>query len=68
LIDALVDAANGAGAYGTKISGAGVGGIVYAVVDPSRRDAVMVALREAGARSVMPTTIAAYLPASATTR
>jgi mevalonate kinase len=68
LIDALVDAANGAGAYGTKISGAGVGGIVYAVVDPSRRDAVMVALREAGVRSVMPTTIAAYLPANATTR
>ncbi|MFM2308814.1 MAG: hypothetical protein RLY87_935 [Chloroflexota bacterium] len=61
-IDILVEAANHAGAYGTKISGAGVGGIIFAVVDPSQRDAVMSALRNAGARTVTPTVIAAYQP------
>ncbi len=63
LIDALVNAANTAGAYGTKISGAGVGGIIMAVVAPDKRAAVADALRNAGARTVMSTNIAPYLPA-----
>ena len=61
-IDTLVDAANHAGAYGTKISGAGVGGIISAVIDPKQRDTVMTALRHAGARTVTPTVIAPYHP------
>ena len=60
LIDALCHAADSAGAYGTKLSGAGVGGIVMAVVDPSTQGSVATALRTAGARTVMTTTIAAY--------
>jgi mevalonate kinase len=62
LLDALCHAADHAGAYGTKLSGAGVGGIVMAVVDPSTQGSVAAALRTAGARTVMTTTIAAYPP------
>ena len=56
-IDALVHAAERAGAYGAKLSGAGAGGVVYAVIDPSDRDDITAALRRAGATAVLATTV-----------
>lgn len=61
-IDALVLAAEHAGAYGAKLSGAGAGGVVYAVIDPAQREAVSAALRRAGATAVLATTIAPFHP------
>jgi len=56
-LDALVDAALAAGAYGAKLSGAGGGGNMLAVTSPERQDAVAQALRAAGAARVIVTTI-----------
>jgi len=47
-IEALRDAAMGAGALGGKVSGAGGGGFLMFVVPPTRRVAVIGALRDAG--------------------
>jgi mevalonate kinase len=49
-LDSLVEAALRAGAYGAKLSGGGMGGVMFAVADPTRMEAVASALKEAGAR------------------
>lgn len=51
-IDTVYSAARGAGALGGKISGAGGGGFMFFVVDPSHRFDVQDALRLAGAEVV----------------
>jgi len=53
----LVWAAREAGARGAKLSGAGGGGNMLALVDETSVDAVAVALRAAGAVSVFPTVV-----------
>ncbi len=62
-LDALVAAALGAGALGAKLSGAGWGGVMLALVAPARQSAVARALEAAGARRVIPTTVHAHAPA-----
>lgn len=63
-LDALVVAAEKAGAYGAKLSGAGVGGVMFAVVAPQRVTAVQTALQRAGAVRTFVTTVASH-PAEA---
>ncbi len=55
LLDALVQTAEEAGAYGAKLSGAGGGGNLVAVTSPERQAAVAHALRQAGAVRVLST-------------
>lgn len=62
-LDALVQAALGAGALGAKLSGAGWGGVMLALVEPARQAAVAHALEAAGARRVFATTVQAHTPA-----
>lgn len=57
VLDRLVEAARRAGALGAKLSGAGWGGNVIALVDPSAAGKVEGALREAGARKVWRTDV-----------
>jgi mevalonate kinase len=52
----LIEAAIGAGAYGAKISGAGGGGIIIALVEPEKQAAVAAAIDAAGGRSLITTT------------
>jgi mevalonate kinase len=59
-LDQLVEAARGAGALGAKLSGAGWGGVMLALVAPERRDDVAAALTRAGAARVLPTVVAPY--------
>ncbi|MCY4022829.1 MAG: mevalonate kinase [Anaerolineaceae bacterium] len=59
LLDDLVCAARSAGAAGAKLSGAGRGGVVIALVEESRADDVALALEEAGAVQIWNTTIQA---------
>ena len=56
-LDALVEAARAAGALGAKLSGAGRGGTMIALVGPGARARVEEALREAGAVSVIRTDV-----------
>ncbi|MBI5304616.1 MAG: mevalonate kinase [Chloroflexi bacterium] len=56
-IETLVDAARRAGARGAKLSGGGRGGNVIALVDGVTQDAVVRALRYAGARDVTVTRV-----------
>lgn len=63
-LDALVVAAETAGAYGAKLSGAGVGGVMFAVVAPQQVHAVQTALQQAGATRTFVTTVASH-PAEA---
>lgn len=56
-LDHLVHTARQAGAFGAKLSGAGRGGNIIALVDGANQDAVRAALLEAGARRVMQTTL-----------
>ncbi len=51
----LIEAAIGAGALGAKISGAGGGGIIIALVEPDKQDAVAEAINGAGGRSFIVT-------------
>lgn len=53
-LDRLVGAALSAGALGAKLSGAGWGGVMIALVDDGSRDRVAEALRGAGAARVLP--------------
>ncbi len=57
ILDRLCAAARTAGALGAKLSGGGRGGNVIALVDDAAADAVAHALRDAGAVSVLRTTI-----------
>jgi mevalonate kinase len=52
----LIEAAIGAGALGAKISGAGGGGIIIAVVETDRQPAVAAAIEAAGGKSYIVTT------------
>lgn len=56
-LENLIAAARSAGALGAKLSGAGWGGVMLALVAPERQPAVAEALREAGAAHVLHTTI-----------
>jgi mevalonate kinase len=56
-IEALIDAALGAGASGAKLSGGGRGGNVVAVVEPGQASRVQQALLEAGAVNVIVTRV-----------
>lgn len=58
-IDVLVDAARMAGASGAKLSGAGGGGNIIALVEPAAAPAVHAALLAAGARRVIVTSFGA---------
>ena len=62
LLDRLVKAAIAAGAYGAKLSGAGVGGVMFAVTDATNSSAVAAAIQQAGATRTFTTMIAPYLP------
>jgi len=56
-LEALIAAANAAGALGAKLSGGGRGGNIIAVVPPTQATAVAAALVAAGAQQVVVTTI-----------
>jgi mevalonate kinase len=58
-LDRLVEAARDAGALGAKLSGAGWGGVMLALVDTTTREAVRDALTAAGATRVLETVVAA---------
>jgi mevalonate kinase len=52
-LDTLIQAAQDAGAKGAKLSGAGLGGSMIALVEPADADQLEVALRRAGAAEVL---------------
>jgi mevalonate kinase len=56
-LDRLVEAARAVGAMGAKLSGAGEGGNMLALVEPDRTDEVATALRQAGATCTIRTTV-----------
>jgi mevalonate kinase len=56
-LDRLVKAARQAGAFGAKLTGAGLGGNIIALVDPARRTVVDAALRASGATAVFFTSL-----------
>ncbi len=56
-LDRLVLAARGAGAWGAKLSGGGRGGNMLALVTPENAESVASALRSAGAKNTIITTI-----------
>lgn len=56
-LDTLVAAAHTAGALGAKMSGAGWGGVMFALTEPSDSNAIAHALREAGAAHVLVTRV-----------
>ncbi|MGQ9925694.1 MAG: mevalonate kinase [Chloroflexaceae bacterium] len=58
-LEHLVAVARAAGALGAKLSGAGWGGVMLALVTPVARPAVESALREAGAARVLAATVPA---------
>jgi mevalonate kinase len=62
-LDDLVDEALNAGALGAKLSGAGRGGVMLALIDEDKEEAVREALLETGAVSVWHTDISAEMPA-----
>ena len=57
-LNTLVDAAKHAGALGAKLSGAGWGGVMLALVAPGDTGRVAASLRAAGAANVLETTVA----------
>jgi mevalonate kinase len=57
LLERLIEAALGAGAYGAKLSGGGRGGNVIAAVEPPDVESVRRALIAAGARNVIVTRV-----------
>jgi mevalonate kinase len=56
-LERLIEAARGAGALGAKLSGAGWGGNMIALVPPDTAPAVATALTEAGATGVIVTRV-----------
>jgi mevalonate kinase len=65
-LDALVAAAQAAGALGAKLSGAGWGGVMLALVAPDTRVRVAAALEQAGAKRVSATVVNLSRPAPST--
>ena len=65
-LDALVVAAQSAGALGAKLSGAGWGGVMLALVAPDARALVAAALEQAGAKRVHATVVNLSRPALST--
>lgn len=61
-LDQLVAAANHAQAYGAKLSGAGVGGVMFAVCHPNHSEHVGQALLQAGASKIFITQLQPYTP------
>ncbi|NPV77022.1 MAG: mevalonate kinase [Anaerolineae bacterium] len=59
-IDRLVSAALSAGAYGAKVSGAGQGGNMIALVPQEQQDDIAVALQKAGAVRIMTTRLTSF--------
>jgi mevalonate kinase len=57
LLERLIEAGLGAGAYGAKLSGGGRGGNVIAAVEPPDVESVRRALIAAGARNVIVTRV-----------
>ncbi|MBI2845332.1 MAG: mevalonate kinase [Chloroflexi bacterium] len=57
LLDSLVEAARGAGAWGAKLSGAGKGGNAVALIRPGSEEAVAKSLEGAGAKSIIYTQV-----------
>jgi mevalonate kinase len=57
-LDALVEAARRAGAFGAKMSGGGRGGNMIALVSAETSEAVSASLREAGAKNTIITQVA----------
>jgi mevalonate kinase len=57
VLDTLIEAALGAGAWGAKLSGGGRGGNAIAVLDPSLAESVRNSLLAAGARQVIVTSV-----------
>lgn len=60
-LDRLIDAARAAGATGAKLSGAGWGGVMFALASPTTQERIAAALTTAGAARVLPTTVAPNL-------
>jgi mevalonate kinase len=56
-LDRLVEVAREAGALGAKLSGAGQGGSVIALIEEGTREAVMAALERGGAQRVIVTEV-----------
>lgn len=56
-LDRLVTAALAAGASGAKLSGAGWGGVMFALVTEANHDQVAAALRAAGAAAILETSV-----------
>lgn len=56
-LESLCEAAGAAGALGAKLSGGGRGGNMIALVTPSARSETLLALKQAGAKRVLATTI-----------
>ncbi len=52
-IEALIEAALGAGALGAKISGKGMGGIIIALAEPGKQAEVAAAIEAAGGRAIV---------------
>jgi mevalonate kinase len=63
-LNRLVGAARAAGALGAKLSGAGWGGVMIALVAPPASQHVGLALSDAGAVRVLKTTVANHTVAS----
>jgi mevalonate kinase len=59
-LDGLVQSALGAGALGAKMSGAGWGGNMIALVSPERIPAVRESLEQAGAARILATTLKSF--------
>lgn len=64
-LDRLVGAALAAGALGAKLSGAGWGGVMLALVTQDTREQVRAALQQAGAKRVSATAVSLFQPPSA---
>jgi mevalonate kinase len=64
-LNGLVGAAQAAGALGAKLSGAGWGGVMFALVAPDTRVQVAAALAQAGAKRVSETVVNLARPAPA---
>ncbi len=53
-IEELIEAALGAGAFGAKISGKGGGGIIVALAEPGKQEAIARAIEKAGGKALTP--------------